>query len=85
MDCNIDIDRGGKFLAVFRAERGRTLTFTGQVIAQEGGRWKADVISEDRRLRGPMFFSVDSRREVNTITLEATDGRERLRLNWDRR
>jgi hypothetical protein len=32
-----------------------------------------------------MFFSVDSRREVNTITLEATDGRERLRLNWDRR
>jgi hypothetical protein len=84
-DCNIDIDRGGKVLAVFRAERGRTLSFSGQIIAQEGGRWKADVASEDRRLRGPMFFSVDERRQVNTITLEATDGRERLRLNWDRR
>jgi hypothetical protein len=85
MDCNIDIDRGGKFLAVFRAERGRTLTFTGQVISQEGGRWKADVMSDDRRLRGPMFFSVDDRSQVNTITMEATDGRDRLRLNWDRR
>ena len=85
MDCNIDIDRGGKFFAVFRAERGRTLTFSGQVIAQEAGRWKADVANEDRRLRGPMYFSVDERGQVNTISLEATDGRDRLRLNWDRR
>jgi hypothetical protein len=84
-DCNIDIDRGGKILAVFRAERGRTLTYSGQIIAQEGGRWKADMASDDRRLRGPMFFSVDERRQVNTITMEATDGRDRVRLNWDRR
>ena len=84
MDCNIDIDRGGKILAVFRAERGRTLTYSGQVIAQEGGRWKADVTSDDGRLRGPMFFMVDDRRQLSTISLEATDGRDRVRLNWDR-
>ena len=42
-------------------------------------------MSEDRRLRGPMFISVDDRQNVNAITLEATDGRDRLRLNWDRR
>ena len=84
-DCNIDIDRGGKIVAVFRAERGRTLTFSGQIIAQEGGRWKADVASDDRRLRGPMFVSVDERRQVNSITLEAGDGRDHMRLNWDRR
>jgi hypothetical protein len=84
-DCNIDIDRGGKILAVFRAERGRALTFTGQVMAEEGGRWKAEMASDDRRLRGPMYFSVDGRGQVNTVSLEATDGRDRLRLNWDRR
>jgi len=84
-DCNIDIDRGGKILAVFRAERGRTLTFSGQVVAEEGGRFKADVVSEDGRLRGPMWFVVGDRRWVDRITLEAGDGRDRLRLNWDRR
>jgi len=85
-DCNVDIDRGGKIIAVFRAERGRVLTFTGQVVDREGSRYKADVVSEDRRLRGPMWISVAGREgEINSITLEATDGRDRLRLNWDRR
>ena len=84
-DCNIDIDRGGKVLAVFRAERGRTLTFHGQVVAEDAGRYKADVSNEDGRLRGPMWFTVDRGRQVDRITLEATDGRDRLRLNWDRR
>jgi hypothetical protein len=84
-DCNIDIDRGGKVLAVFRAERGRALTFSGQVVAEEGGRFKADVVSEDGRLRGPMWFAVVGGRSVERIDVEATDGRDRLRLNWDRR
>jgi hypothetical protein len=84
-DCNIDIDRGGKILAVFRAERGRALTFTGQVVAEEGGRFKADVVSEDGRLRGPMWFAVIGGRSIERINVDATDGRDRLRLNWDRR
>jgi hypothetical protein len=84
-DCNIDIDRGGKVLAVFRAERGRTLKFSGQVIAEEGGRFKAEVVSDDQRLRGPMWFSVAERRFINSVSVEATDGRDRLRLNWERR
>jgi hypothetical protein len=82
----IEIDRGGKLAASFRtAGRGRPISFTGQILASEGGRWKADVMSEDRRLRGPMWISVDDRRQVNSITLEATDGRDRMRLTWDRR
>ena len=65
---NIEIDRGGKIVACFRMDgRGPALSFTGQVLAQEGGRWKADVMSEDRRLRGPMFITVDERRQVNTV------------------
>jgi hypothetical protein len=85
-DVTVEIDRGGKIAAYFRADRGRSLTFTGQVMGSEGpGRIKADVTSEDRRLHGPMYLSVDDRRQVNSITLEATDGRDRMRLSWDRR
>jgi hypothetical protein len=85
-EVTVEIDRGGKLLAWFRTDgRGRPLSFTGQIMASEGGRWKADVMSDDRRLRGPMWISVDERRQVNSITLEATDGRDRMRLNWDRR
>jgi len=53
-ELNIEIDRGGKVVAWFRADRGRPLSFNGTVVAREEGRWKADVVSEDRRLRGPM-------------------------------
>jgi hypothetical protein len=84
-NVNVDIDRGGRIVVVFRGERGRELTFSGNVVGREGGRWRADVVSEDRRLRGPLFMSVGERDEINSITLEAGDGRDRMRVNWDRR
>ena len=84
-DVNVDIDRGGKVVVSFRTERGRPLLFTGFLVADEGGRLKADMGTEDRRLRGPMFLSVDERRNINSITLEATDGRDRMQVAWDRR
>jgi len=85
-EVSIEIDRGGKLVASFRTDdRRRPISFTGQILASEGGRWKADVTSDDRRLRGPMWISVDDRRQVNSISLEATDGRDRMRLKWDRR
>ena len=39
------------------------------------------------RLRGQMFLSVNDRRNtVNTVTVNAGDGRgDRLRVTWDRR
>jgi hypothetical protein len=84
-DVNVDIDRGGRIQISFRTERGRPVMFSGMVVAREGGRLKADVASEDGRMRGPMFLAVDDRQNVSRVTLEATDGRDRLRLNWDRR
>jgi hypothetical protein len=84
-EVNVDIDRGGKMVVSFRVDRGRPLLFRGSVMNQEGGRIRADVASEDGRLRGPMFISVDARQNVISITLEATDGRDRMKLNWDRR
>ena len=84
-EVSVNIDRGGRILVSFRRDRGRPLSFTGTVIGSEGGRLKADVMTEDQRLHGPMYISVDDRRNVNSISLEATDGRDRLRVNWDRR
>ncbi|HLH18031.1 MAG TPA: hypothetical protein VKX45_12460 [Bryobacteraceae bacterium] len=84
-DASVDIDRGGRVVAVFRGERGRELVFNGNVTGREGGRWRADVVSEDRRFRGPMFLSTGDRDDINSITIEAGDGRNRMRLNWDRR
>jgi hypothetical protein len=68
-------------------EGGRTLQFSGMVVDREGGgRLRADVTSDDRfRARGMMFLSVDNRREVNSVTLDADNGRDRMRVVWDRR
>jgi hypothetical protein len=84
-DVNIEIDRGGKIVAWFKSDRGRPLQFNGQVMANENGRWKADVMSDDRRLRGPMWITIDDRQKIGSVSLEATDGRDRMRLSWDRR
>jgi hypothetical protein len=84
-DVVVQIDRGGRVLVTFRADRGRELSFTGQLISREGSRLRADVSSEDRRTRGPMVISVGERESVNSITFEGGDSRDRMRLTWDRR
>ncbi|HUI58357.1 MAG TPA: hypothetical protein VLY04_25465 [Bryobacteraceae bacterium] len=84
-DVSVDIDRGAKIGVSFSTGRGRPLLFTGAVIGQDGGRIRADVRSEDGRLRGTMVLSVDDRQNVNSITLDATDGRDRQHVTWDRR
>ena len=84
-DATIDIDRGGRIVVSFRSEGPRPVVFTGAVIAREAGRLKADVVTEDGRLHGPMFLSMDDRQNITNITLDATDGQDRLHLAWDRR
>lgn len=83
-DCRINIDRGGRIVVSFRTDRG-PMNFTGRVTERDGDRMRADVVSEDGRLRGPMFIATGNRDDVRSIRLEATDGRDRLRLEWERR
>jgi len=85
-DANVDIDRGGRIQVSFRGERGRPIVFVGDVIGRDGDTLKADVASDDSmlRLRGPMYISVGPRDDVYRIALEATNGRDNLRVNWDR-
>ena len=85
-DANVDIDRGGKILVSFRTDSGRPLTFSGSMMGPEGGTLKADVASDDRAgLRGPMYLSRDANGTIYRITLDATNGQDRLHLEWDRR
>jgi hypothetical protein len=84
-DLNMDIDRGGRILVSFRTNSGRPLTFAGEVMDRQGETMRANVATDDHRLRGTMYISIDGRQQVYRVALEATDGRDRLRLNWDRR
>jgi hypothetical protein len=61
--------------------------FSGAVMGREGEVVKADVAADDRllRLRGTMNILMDARENIYRIWLEATNGRDRLRLDWDRK
>ena len=85
-DANVDIDRGGRVIVSFRTDRGRPLTFSGQIIGRDRDVLKADVAGDDRlRLRGPMYISVDDRSNVYRISLDAGNGRDRMQLDWQGR
>lgn len=85
-DASVDIDRGNRIFVSFRTDSGRALTFSGSVLEGDRDKLKADVATEDgARLRGSMFVSRNPRGDVDRITLEATNGQDRLSLNWDRR
>jgi hypothetical protein len=88
----VDIDLGGKIVVSFAPEQARgvrrpprPLTFSGSVMTREGSRIRADMVTEDRRLHGTMTLSVDDSHNVNSITMNATDGQDHLHLTWDRR
>jgi hypothetical protein len=86
LDATVDIDRGGRILVSFRTDSGRPLSFSGSVIDADRDSLKADVASDDRaRVRGSMFLSRDNRGDVYRISLDASNGQDRLRLDWDRR
>jgi hypothetical protein len=91
-DVRVDIDLGGKVVVSFTPEQprgvrrpARPVMFTGSVMTREGSRIRADMVTEDRRLHGTMTLSVDDSHNVNSITMNATDGQDRLHLTWDRR
>jgi len=88
-DVTVNIDQGGRMLVTFVTahapkEKPRQVVFTGTLMVREENRVKGDMITEDHRLRGPMTMLVDDRQNVNKITLDATNGQDRLHLTWER-
>ena len=65
------------------------MVFTGNLTGGDRGVLRADVVSEDNRLRGQMTLWTDGRGNVDRIALEGGGAqgasRDRLRLNWQRR
>jgi len=86
-DANVDIDRGGRIQVSFRTNTGHPITFEGTVIDRQGDTIKADVQADDRmlRLRGAMYITIRGREDMVSVRLDASNGRDNLRLNWDRR
>jgi hypothetical protein len=90
-DVRVDIDLGGKVVVSFttgpgRGGRGnsRPVYFMGSVMGREGARIRANMVTEDQRLHGTMTLSVDEKNNVNSVTMNATDGQDHLRITWDR-
>ncbi len=84
--ATVDIDRGGKILISFRTDHGNPLTFTGSMMAPEGQTLKAAVSSgHGGELQGPAYLSRDAKGAIYHITLDVTNGQNRLHLDWDRK
>jgi hypothetical protein len=85
-DATVDMDRGGRILVSFRTDSRRPLTFSGMVVDSDRDGWRADVSTDDRaRLRGSMHLLRDARGDLFRVELEATNGQDRLHLEWGRR
>jgi hypothetical protein len=88
LDVDAAIDLGGKVWVTFHTARKDPLSFSGVVNAKDDGRVRADVVCNGPQwhVQGPMFLTVDEAHDrVTAITLDATDGRDRMHLDWKRR
>jgi hypothetical protein len=85
-DVSLDIDRGGHAAVSFRTARGRAMTLSGAVIGRDGDHLKIDALADGGRLHGALSVVLDQRAAaVRSLDMEATDGHDRLRVQWERR
>lgn len=86
-NVTVDIDRGGKAAVTFQIGRAGSATFTGSVMSWEGGVVKMDSLADARfqSLPGPLYVYLDASKQIYRVTLEATNGQDQLRVNWERK
>lgn len=88
LDADAAIDLGGKVWVTFQTARKEPLSFSGVLNARDAGHLRADVVCDgpDWHVQGPMFLTVDDAHDrLTAIALDATDGRDRMHLEWKRR
>ena len=85
-EVNVTVDREGRVVAVFNAEGGAPLSFTGNVSNWQAGTLTADLVAGDqtRGLRGAALISLDERRQVDRVNMDGTADRDRFHLEWSR-
>jgi hypothetical protein len=85
-DARVEIRRDGRVSVTIQTDLPQPLILNGSVVGREGPRLRAEVVTLDGRMRGPLFISVNGRNdEVNRLEFDGADGRQRLRVRWDRR
>jgi hypothetical protein len=84
VNAAVDYDTAGNILVVLTPVRGEPVTFSGTVMSFDRNVMKAGVVADERfaHLRGPMYLYFDDKHQVFKIELHATDGQQRLTLNW---
>lgn len=82
--ATVDYDSAGNLLVAFDPARGDPVSFSGTVMSLEKGAMKANVAADARfnNLRGPMYLYFDEKRRVFKIELKATNGQQRLTVQW---
>ncbi|HTX35719.1 MAG TPA: hypothetical protein VME43_11880 [Bryobacteraceae bacterium] len=86
LDVDVAIDLGGKAWVTFHTANKQALSFSGVINDRQPDRLRADVVCDGPlwHVQGPMFLSIDdAHNRVTAITLDATDGRDRLHLSWN--
>jgi hypothetical protein len=86
-NATVDIDRGGNIVVKFQVGRTGSASFTGTVMSWEGGLLKMDARADERfqHLPGPMYIYFDAGKQVYKIAIDATNGRDQLRVTWERK
>ncbi len=86
-DATVDIDRGGKIAVTFQIGHSASAAFTGTAMSWEGGVLKMDAAADQRflHLRGPMYLYFDASKQVYKIAMDATNGKDQLRISWERK
>ena len=82
--ATVDYDTAGNLFVVLAPMRGEAIAFSGTVMSFDGHVMKADAAAGGRfkNLRGPIYLYFDDKRQVFKIEAHATDGQQRLTLNW---
>ncbi len=83
LEASVDIDRSGHAIIAFRCDRASPEIFNGFLMDREGDRMKIDAATEDHRLRGTMWVTVDGS-AVRSVQMDGTDGQDHIRVQWDK-
>jgi hypothetical protein len=86
-NVTVDMDLGGKVMVTFQVGRSGSASFTGSMMSRDAGVTKVDATADERflHLPGPMYLYFDASKQIYKIAMDATNGQDQLRVNWERK
>ncbi|HUA62500.1 MAG TPA: hypothetical protein VML19_27330 [Verrucomicrobiae bacterium] len=83
LEASVDIDRVGHAIIAFRCDRAAPEIFNGFLMDREGDKMKIDAATEDHRLRGTMWVTVEGT-AVRSVEMDGTDGQDHLLVHFEK-